>query len=110
MSYKKVMGSTPMQYCLKWRMMLAQRYLRDTSWSIPELAERGLARIDHFYELLDGFLEGKDWLAADRLTLADITAFVAADFAKVVGKRPPENLKNLTRGYNAIKDRPSAKA
>ncbi|MFN3231197.1 MAG: glutathione S-transferase family protein [Alphaproteobacteria bacterium] len=77
---------------------------------IPELAERGLVRIDQFYQRLDGFLDGREWLAADRLTLADITGFVAADFAKVVGKKPPENLENLQRWYQAIRSRPSARA
>ena len=38
--FKQLTGSTPMQYCLNWRMTLAHKYLRDTIWSIPELAER----------------------------------------------------------------------
>ena len=38
--FKKLTGSTPMQYCFNWRMILAYRYLLNTSWSIPDLAER----------------------------------------------------------------------
>ncbi len=38
--FKELTGSTPMQYCLNWRMTLAYQYLRNTEWSIPLLAER----------------------------------------------------------------------
>ncbi len=38
--FKQLTGSTPMQYCLNWRMTLAYRYLQQTTWSLPDLAER----------------------------------------------------------------------
>ncbi|MFK7846381.1 MAG: AraC family transcriptional regulator [Rhodothermales bacterium] len=38
--FKQLTGSTPMQYCLNWRMTLAHQFLRNSTWSIPDLAER----------------------------------------------------------------------
>lgn len=49
---------------------------------IPELAERGRARLIHFLDRLEAHLQGREWLAADHFTLADISAGVALDFAQ----------------------------
>ena len=48
---------------------------------IPELAQRGLARLAQFFDTLNLRLEGRDTLATDRFSVADITAMVAVDFA-----------------------------
>lgn len=59
---------------------------------IPALAERGLARLRHYFDTLEARLDGRLYVATDRFTLADITAVVAVDFARVVRIRPgPEH-------------------
>lgn len=48
---------------------------------IPELAVRGRARLGHFLDRFELHMQGRDWVATDRFSLADITAGVALDFA-----------------------------
>ncbi len=48
---------------------------------IPELAERGRARLIHFLDRFEEHMHGRDWVATDSFSLADITAGVALDFA-----------------------------
>ncbi|HIG66729.1 MAG TPA: glutathione S-transferase family protein [Porticoccaceae bacterium] len=77
---------------------------------IPELAERGLLRIDHFFADLDAHFESNEYLVDDYFSVADISALVCVDFAKWVKKRIPEDHKNLLRWYDQVNQRPSAKA
>ena len=44
---------------------------------IPELAERGRARIEHFFRDMDARLADRDYVAGSRFTIADISAMVA---------------------------------
>lgn len=75
---------------------------------IPELAARGLARIEVFFETLEARLQQSRWLAGDQFTMADITGFVFCDFARVVRMRVPESHTALTKWFATIKERPSA--
>lgn len=77
---------------------------------IPALAERGLTRIDDYYALLENRLSESEWIALDRFSMADITAFVFASFTRVVKKSiPPENAATLD-WFARMKSRPSAAA
>lgn len=69
---------------------------------IPALAERGLARIRHFFAELDARLAGRDFIAAGQFSIADITAVVAVDFARAVKVRPGEDLPHLLRWREAM--------
>lgn len=60
--------------------------------------------------MLDVRLSESEWLGAERLTIADIVAFVGIDFARIVRLRPPEELTNLGRWADAMRERPVAKA
>ncbi|MEC9344856.1 MAG: glutathione S-transferase [Pseudomonadota bacterium] len=80
----------------------------DNYAQIPELAERGLARIARWQQMLDARLTGREWLVGDSFSYADITAFVLTDFARMVKKRLPEELKAATAWYERMKARPSA--
>jgi glutathione S-transferase len=64
---------------------------------IPELAQRGLARVQAFFATLDARLQGRMFLATERFSVADITAAVAVDFARVVKIKPGERHPNLLR-------------
>ncbi|PIF73751.1 glutathione S-transferase [Variovorax sp. 54] len=74
---------------------------------IPELAQRGLARVQHFFDTLDGQLAGSDFIAADRFSIADITAVVAVDFARVVKVQVGDARPHLQRWRRAMAQRPS---
>ena len=74
---------------------------------IPELAERGLARVQQFFVTLDDRLAGREFIATDRLSIADITAVVAVDFARVVKVKPGEQHPHLVRWRAALALRPS---
>jgi glutathione S-transferase len=75
---------------------------------IPALAERGLARVDQFFDMLNLRLTGRDFIATDRLSVADITAVVTVDFARVVKRKPTkEQHPELMRWRDALAQRPS---
>jgi glutathione S-transferase len=60
---------------------------------------------------LDSELTGREFIAADRYTIADITAQVALDLFTSLAHQPfPSELSNVTRWYNAVFARPSARA
>lgn len=77
---------------------------------IPELAQRGLARAQRFFDVLDAHLAGRDFIATDRFSLADITAVVLVDFARVVRLKPVETHANIRRWREALASRPSLSA
>lgn len=74
---------------------------------IPELAQRGLLRVQDFFVMLDARLEGREFIAADGFSIADITAVVAVDFARVVKVKAGEQHPNLLRWRAAMAQRPS---
>ncbi len=74
---------------------------------IPQLAERGLARLQHFFVDLDRQLAGREFIAAQQFSIADITAVVVVDFARVVKVKPGEQHPNLLRWRAAMAQRPA---
>ena len=74
---------------------------------IPELAQRGQARAQRFFEMLDAHLAGRHFVAAEQFSVADITAVVAVDFARVIKLKPDERYPNLLRWRAAMGQRPS---
>jgi len=74
---------------------------------IPELAQRGLARVQQFFAALNQRLDGREFIASDRFSIADITAVVAVDFARVVKVKPGEQHTHLLRWRAAMAGRPS---
>jgi len=74
---------------------------------IPELAQRGLARLKRFFETLDARLADSAHVAGARFSLADITAVVAVDFARVVKMKPAEEHAHIGRWRAAMAQRPA---
>ncbi len=74
---------------------------------IPELVQRGLARVQQFFAVLDERLRGREFIAAGQFSIADITAVVAVDFARIVKVRPGEQHPELVRWRAAMAQRPS---
>lgn len=74
---------------------------------IPALAERGVLRAQQFIDMLDAHLAGRDFIVGDRLSLADISAAVVVDFARVVKVKPGEQHANLLRWRAGLAQRPA---
>jgi glutathione S-transferase len=64
---------------------------------IPELAQRGLARVQQFFVILNDRLADREFVATERFSIADITAVVAVDFARVIKIKPDERHPHLQR-------------
>ena len=74
---------------------------------IPALAERGRARLLQFFVDLNDRLHGRDFIATERLSIADITAVVAVDFARVVKVKPGDEHPHLVRWRAGMALRPA---
>lgn len=95
-------------------MMMAVRHTHPAMGALekqsPEVGaynrEAGLRAM----KVLDRRLVEREWLAADRITIADILAFIGIDFTRMIKLQPPEELTNLGRWFAAMKARPAAAA
>jgi len=77
----------------------------------PDYGAAQLAVAQSQLEWLNGQLQGKEFIAGARYTIADVTALVAVDFgAQMAGLKLDPALTNFTRWHNAVSARPSAKA
>ena len=74
---------------------------------IPQLAERGLARLQQFFADLNERLADREFIAAQQFSMADITAVVSVDFARIVKVRPDARHPHLMRWRAAMQQRPS---
>ena len=77
---------------------------------IPEVAARGIKRLELFFDMLEARLADRNFLALDVLTVADISALVVVDFARVVRVKPQEKHVNLARWRTALSARHSFSA
>lgn len=77
---------------------------------LPELVMRGQNMWRWFVESLDDHLDGRDWIATDGYSFADLTALMSIDFAKATrlsdGNLPP----SVAAWYSRVSSRPSATA
>ena len=78
--------------------------------AIPELAARGKAGVERFYERLEQRLSQSAYVAGERYTIADITALCVVDFASFAKMGIPEANTNTKRWHTDVSSRPSAKA
>ena len=60
-------------------------------------------------KVLDRRLGENEWLAADRLTIADIVGFIGIDFTRMLKLAIPDELANVQRWVGAMRARPAAK-
>ena len=77
---------------------------------IPQLAERGRARVENFFRAMDARLGGSEFVAGNRYTIADISTLVLTDFAGWAKLNVPDECAHLRRWHAAVSARPSAKA
>ena len=82
-------------------------------WEVPQIAAWGEAnkpKAVEFLSLLDRELAGREFVAGDAYTVADITGLVSLDFMKPARIELPAGLSHVRRWYDAVKARPSAAA
>ncbi|HKP78220.1 MAG TPA: glutathione S-transferase [Phenylobacterium sp.] len=77
---------------------------------VPEVGHHNLEAGTRALRVLDRRLADREWLAVDRLTIADIVAFVGVDFGRMIKFRPPEDLIHVGRWVEAMRARPAAVA
>ena len=75
-----------------------------------EMAEIGRKRGAAFFETLDQRLADTPFVAGERFTIADITAYMAIMMARWVKIPVPDACHNIKRWYTEVSQRPSAKA
>lgn len=76
---------------------------------IPELAERGLARLRHFLDTFEPLMLGNnDYVAGNRFSAADIMAFVVIEFAGWIKLGLPPDAARARHWHARMKARPSA--
>ena len=77
---------------------------------IPEASAGLKAMAQDKLKWLDGLIAGRQWIAGDRFSLADILLFVFLEFGASVGQPMNPELKNIGAWYERVKARPSATA
>ena len=77
---------------------------------IPALVERGKQTMGRLFPKLDRQLADNRYLAGDTFSIADITAYVAIDFAKRAEIEFPNDCPNVARWFAEVGERPSAAA
>ena len=77
---------------------------------LPEAAPGLKLTVQDKLKWLDGLLEGKQYIAGDRFTIADIILFCALDFGGGVGQKIDPSLKNVNAWFKRVDSRPSAKS
>jgi len=74
---------------------------------IPELAERGRARLADFLARFEAHLTGREWVAGGAFSVAAITAAVALDFARVLRIDASEGRPAIAAWRERIATRPA---
>jgi glutathione S-transferase len=69
-----------------------------------------IARLSRFFTKFDRQLADNPFVAGERFTVADAMALAAVDFAGWSDVKVPESCRRLQRWYEAVNQRPSAKA
>ncbi len=77
---------------------------------LPEAADGLKACAQDKLKFLDAQMAGRDYIAGDAFSLADILLFCFLAFGEAVGQPRDLELKNITAWYERVKARPSAAA
>ncbi len=77
---------------------------------VPAWGELNKGKAPERFTWLDGVLADREFIAGANYSVADITALIAVDFARVVGLKVTDEWPNLARWHGAMSARPSAKA
>ena len=102
----EMMVSTP--------LMMAVRHthpaMAGIETQVPEVAQAHFGMAERALKVLDHRLAESPFIAADRVTMADILAITAIDFARMIRFRPPKELEHLGKWREVMIARPAAEA
>ncbi len=76
----------------------------------PDYGEMCRSSAEKRIQWLNDEMAGREFVAGDRFTIADISALVAIDFGRISNIRIQPGQTNLERWHKAVSARPSAKA
>lgn len=85
-------------------------YFADRMQPVKEWGEVCVKNAEQFMALLNDHLASSTFIAGEEFSVADITAFVSIDFARVIRLRMPQQYAHLNRWYALINSRESATA
>ena len=77
---------------------------------IPELVERGEILLNHFFKRMDLHLSKSNYIGSNNFSIADISAYIAIDFASWIKVIPDENHVYLNKWLEKVKLRDSINA
>ena len=77
---------------------------------IPDLIERSKILLDHFFKRIDSQLSQNDYIAGGGFSIADISAYIAIDFAGWSKIVPEEKFTSLNKWFEKMKLRNSINA
>lgn len=76
----------------------------------PEVGTYNLAEAEKMMKTLNRQMADREFIAADRFTMADLVTVTALDFARMIKYQPPEAFEHFNRWLAACRARPAAKA
>lgn len=77
---------------------------------IPALVDRGKKRMARFFDFWERQLADNPFVAGPNFSIADITSFIAIEFAKRAEITIPGHCKHVARWHESVSQRPSAEA
>ncbi len=98
--------ATPLMLCVRH----SHPALSAIERQVPEIATANRASADRALAFFDRRLSDSEFIAADRVTIADVIAFTALDFARMVKFRVAGELIHFTRWADEMRERPAASA
>ena len=93
-----------------FRFAEGHEMFKDRMLCRPEAADSLKAMAQDKIAWLDGQLEGKNFLAGDRFTVADIILYTFLAFGATVGQPVDRSNANIAAHYDRVEARPSAQA
>jgi glutathione S-transferase len=76
----------------------------------PAVGTYNLAEAEKMMKTLNRHLADREFIAADRFTMADLVTVTGLDFARLIKYQPPEAFAHFNRWLEACRARPAAKA
>lgn len=77
---------------------------------LQPMVERGVMLTRRFFDMLDARLCDSEYVAGDRFTIADITAFITVNFARWIKESPSEKHTSIARWFETVAARPASRA
>lgn len=108
------MWSRRVEMLLATPLMLTVRHthpaLAALDTQVPQIAETNRKGAERAMKVFERRLAGHAFIAADRVTIADILAATAIDFSRMIKFSVPEEFGHVRRWYDAMMARDAAKA